>query len=136
MRSDAVDLHDEASAEYKAAFDWYESSLLILKRVPRPCPSVLWRDRAGILISNSQLHRDPERLSFSSSPLRFNLNHPLNSRNVVTKAAPCPLLRTRHKSPPHRIAMNVSQLLDALSLGPDVEVIVSGLPERTALNLA
>ncbi|MFZ0773756.1 MAG: type II toxin-antitoxin system RelE/ParE family toxin [Candidatus Sulfotelmatobacter sp.] len=23
MRSDAVDLHDEASAEYDAAFDWY-----------------------------------------------------------------------------------------------------------------
>jgi hypothetical protein len=79
--------------------------------------------------------RDPEQLSPSSRPLRFNLHHSLHSGNIVTEAAPRPLLRTRHKSSPHRIAMKVPQLLDALSLGPDVEVVIACLPERPALNL-
>ena len=32
--------------------------------------------------------------------------------------------------------MDVSQLLDPLSLRPDVEVVVAGLPKRTTLNFA
>lgn len=57
------------------------------KRVPRPCPGVFCRDRAGILILNAQLRRDRKPLSLSRSPARLNLHHALGSGGVVTKAA-------------------------------------------------
>jgi len=88
------------------------------------------------LISNSQLRYHPKWFSLPCGPLRLNFHDPLNSRNVVTKAAPRPQFRTRHQASTYRIAMNIAQLLDALSLGPDVEVVVAGLPERSTLNLA
>src|SRR5580704_15119651 len=54
----------------------------------------------------------------------------------MTKAAPRPQFRARHQPSIHGIAMDVSQLLDALGFAPDIEIVVARLPERPALGLA
>ena len=107
----------------------------LFSRVPRPCRCVLCRDRAGNLTS-CNLRHNSELLPLPRGPLRLNFHHSLNSRKIVTEAAPSPLLRTRHQSSLHRIAMDVAQLLDSLGFAPNIEVVVSRLPERSALHLA
>ena len=99
-------------------------------RVPRPCPSAFWRDRAGTLTWAHE-RRQPIQLPFPGSPLRLNLNHPFHSRNIVAKTAPNPLLRTPNQPAHHRIPMDVPQLLDPLLLSPYIEIVVTLAPEQT-----
>jgi len=47
--------------------------------MPRPCPCVFRRDRAGILILNPQLRRYYKEFPFPRRPLRFNFNRSLDS---------------------------------------------------------
>ncbi len=105
-------------------------------RVPRPCPCVLCRDRAGTLILRHPLQRDAELFSPARRPLRFNFYDALGSRDIVSKAAPRPQLGAGHQSSGYRIAMDVAQLLDAFGLAPDVEVVVTREPEWPTLELA
>jgi hypothetical protein len=51
------------------------------------------------------------------------------AEGVEAEAAPAPLLRALHQSARDRIAMHVAQFLDALLLGPNVEVVEARLPE-------
>jgi hypothetical protein len=53
------------------------------------------------------------------------------SAEIPAEAAPFPFLRRIDQPARDRIAMNVSQLLDSLLLGPDVEVVKSRLPKMT-----
>jgi hypothetical protein len=69
-----------------------------------------------------------------SYPKRRSLNFIHNYRarlviGVMTKTAPCPLLRFRNKSSFYRIAMYVTQLLEPFLLGENDEVIKSRLPD-------
>jgi hypothetical protein len=104
-----------------------------ISRVLRPCPCVRCRVRAGNLTSGNLRHNS-ELLSLPRGPLRLNFHHSFHSRKIVPEAAPRPLLRTRHQSSPHRIAMDVAQLVDSLGFAPNIEVVVSRLPERSALH--
>jgi len=83
-----------------------------------------------------QLWRDAELLSPARRPLGLDLHDAFDSRDIVTKAAPRPLLGACHQSSTHRITVDVAQLLDAFGLAPDVEVVVTREPERSTLELA
>src|SRR5207253_11270202 len=53
-------------------------------------------------------------LAPSRGPLTFNLYPSFAACRVLPKTAPFPVLRTRAQPSPHRIAMNVAQLLHEL----------------------
>ena len=55
-------------------------------------------------------------------PLRLNFHHSSSARNVMPKTAPRPILRTPHQATLHRIAMNVTQLLDSPGVASHIEV--------------
>ncbi len=103
--------------------------------MPRPCLCAFCRDRAGNL-TLYKLRNDPELFPLPRGPLRLNLHYSLDPGNIMTKTAPSPLLGIRDQSPSHRIAMDIPQLLDPPSLAPDIEVVIPGQPERTALRFA
>ena len=56
--------------------------------------------------------------------------------SILTIAAPWPLVRFKHQASLNRIAVNVAQLLDALLLGEDDEVLEASLPEVAAFERA
>src|SRR5437667_4921971 len=93
----------------------------LLQRVPCPCLSWFWRDRAGQFIPTDYLQGQAEPFPFSSCPLGLDFHHTLDAGNVMTKAAPRQLFRTFDQPSLHRIAMDVA-----------FEVIVTRLPEWTA----
>ena len=103
-----------------------------LPRVPRSCRAFC--DRAGILTSYP--HHDSHLFSLPRRPLRLNLHHSFNPRKIVTKTAPRPILRTLRQTALYRITVHVTQLLDPLGLAPDIEVVISRLPQQTALGRA
>ena len=100
--------------------------------VPRPCLSVLWRDRAGVLIWTNKSQRHTEKLPLPGCPLRLDLNHTLNSRNIVKKTTPDPILRIQNQSSLHGIAMHVAQFFNSLLFAPYVEVVIGGLAHLCA----
>src|SRR5579864_5021192 len=51
------------------------------------------------------------------------------SEKIITKTAPGPLLGRSHQAPRHGIPVDVSQLLDSLRVGPNVEIVKARLPE-------
>ena len=51
------------------------------------------------------------------------------SVGIRAVATPPPILRTRHQSAHHRIAMHVLQLLNLFLLAPQIEIIETTLPE-------
>lgn len=63
-------------------------------------------------------------------PVRLNFDYPCFSRRVVTEAGPSPLFGLRYQTPLHRIAVHISQLLDALTFRKNIEIVIAGLPER------
>jgi len=65
-------------------------------------------------------------------PVRLDLDHTRPPRQVVPVAAPLPAFRILHQASPHRIPVDVPQLLYPLLLAPHVEVIVARLPEVPA----
>ena len=69
-------------------------------------------------------------------PVGFDLHSACLSCRVVAEAAPRPLVRLGDEPARHRVAMHVVELLDALGLGVNIEVIVAALPEgpRAALH--
>src|ERR1700716_3782007 len=62
-------------------------------------------------------------------PFRLDLDPSLTAGCVVAKTAPLPLFRTLAQPSLHRIAMNVTQLLDKLRVIANVEIVVPLLPE-------
>src|SRR5437868_6463812 len=90
-----------------------------------PKPVLLWW---GSSRSRAQ-RRNAHSLSASCGPLRFNLHHTWLACNIVTKAAPRPVLRTLHETACDGILMNVSKLLGVFLLRPNVEVVVALLPK-------
>ena len=48
----------------------------------------------------------------------------------MSETAPGPVLRFLHQSAFYGVAVYVAQLFDALALTPDIEVVVTLLPER------
>ncbi len=78
------------------------------------------------------------RLSFAAvpCPFGFNLHCPFYAQQVVTEAGPLPALRLFHQTALYRVAVHVAQLLDMLSVGQHVEVMVTTLPELLAPVLA
>src|SRR6266852_6169311 len=53
------------------------------------------------------------------------------SVGIGAVATPPPILRTRHQSAHHRIAMHVLQLLNLFLLAPQIEIVETTLPEPT-----
>jgi hypothetical protein len=51
------------------------------------------------------------------------------TEGIPTKTAPAPLFRRRHQPALHRIAMDVTKLLNPLALCPNIEIIKPRLPE-------
>jgi len=68
-------------------------------------------------------------LSASRGPVGFDLNDTRLTRQIMSKAAPGPILRALDQAASDRIAVDVAQLLDTLLLGPDIEIVVALLPE-------
>jgi len=64
-------------------------------------------------------------------PLLIPTHQPCLTISVGAIAAPCPLIRLRHRTALHRIAMHVAQLLHALLFGPHVVVVKAALPDLT-----
>src|SRR5579862_2104575 len=119
----------------KITRSWWRSWLRSSKaRVPRPCVCVLCRHRAGILTPYP--HHDSRLFPLPRRPLRLDLHDSFNAGSVVSKAAPCPILRALHQASLHRIAMNVTQLLDALARAPHIEVVIPRQPQQTTLGRA
>ena len=79
--------------------------------------------------ARSRSGRFHARCASASGPLRLNLDCSRFAGRVVTKAAPRPVLRFRYESALHRIAMKIAQLLSELAFTPDIEVVVTLLPE-------
>ena len=52
----------------------------------------------------------------------------------MAEAAPRPILGALDQGSFHGIAVDVAQLLDSLVVGPHVEIVVAGLPERAAFR--
>jgi hypothetical protein len=52
-------------------------------------------------------------------------------QKIVTITRPAPILRSFHKTSGDRIAVHVLQLFDSLVMGEHIEVVITGLPERT-----
>jgi hypothetical protein len=48
----------------------------------------------------------------------------------MTETAPIPVLRLSYQPALHRIAMQIPQLLYKFPLAPDIEIVVTLLPER------
>lgn len=63
-------------------------------------------------------------------PEGLNLHSAFDSCCVMPEARPRPVLRSLDKAADDRVAMHITQLLDVLVFGEDVEVVVTGLPER------
>jgi hypothetical protein len=82
------------------------------------------------------LRLNAKQLPLPSGPLRLNLHYSRDPGNIVTETAPSPLLGTRNQSPPHRVPMDISQLLDPPSLAPHIDVVIPSQPERPALRFA
>src|SRR5271166_5065600 len=55
--------------------------LILLPRVACPCPSVCWRDRAGILVRNHAEHKDDPSAP-STRPFAQNVSRPMTSFTV------------------------------------------------------
>src|SRR5207245_368533 len=58
----------------------------LLQRVPCPCLSWFWRDRAGQFIPTDYLQGQAKPFPFSSCPLGLDFHHTLDAGNVTTKA--------------------------------------------------
>src|SRR5437867_12413584 len=100
------------------------------------CPvlvSRFLRDRAGILTFTDDRY-NPDPFSFRRSPLGLDLHKSINTDRVVNEAAPLPIFGTRNQISSHRIPMDVPQLLNSLRFSPNIEVVITRLPERTALR--
>ena len=96
-------------------------------RVPRSSSA-----RAGFFCRRPHSRAQEYSRTFpsASGPPRLNLNCPHLSGRVMTETAPRPVLRFRHEPAPHRISVKIAQLLSKLSFTPDIEVVVTLLPER------
>ena len=73
----------------------------------------------------------PSHRSFALSccPFRLDFYEAFDSCCVVSVAAPLPVLRSLAQSLLHRIAVNISQLLHKLVIVPDIEIVITLLPE-------
>lgn len=54
----------------------------------------------------------------------------------MAEAAPPPIFWAFDQTALHGIAVDVAQFLDSFIVGPDVEVVVTRLPERAAFGRA
>jgi hypothetical protein len=70
-----------------------------------------------------------QALTLSCCPLGFDLYYSFFAGGVVNEAAPRPAFGLGHKPAFDWIAVDITQLLDALGFGPDGEVVVTHLPE-------
>ena len=71
--------------------------------------------------------------------MRFDLDHSKLAVCVVPEARPLPLLRLLDQPALHRVAVHIAKFLDPLLFAPDVEIVVTALPElnlSTLLQLA
>jgi hypothetical protein len=93
------------------------------------CPVLALLGREPNHRSPPNFRSDSHQFAFPRCPFRFNLHNAFEARSVVPKAGPRPIFRFRDQPPRHWVAMHIPQLLNALLLGPDVEIIVPRLPE-------
>ncbi len=64
--------------------------------------------------------------------MQLDLDYVVLTRQIVTVAAPAPVFRPGNQSADYRIAVNVAQLFNVFTFAPDVEILISRLPERMA----
>ena len=69
------------------------------------------------------------------SPLGFDFYSAGFAGEVVAIAAPWPVFGVFCEASFYRVAVDVLELLDVLLVGEDVEVVVAGLPELSAVVL-
>src|SRR5208282_26797 len=91
--------------------------------------------KGGLLGALPDGGKDSLLFAFGCCPVRFDLDHSLFASQIVMEAAPYPILRTLRQSTLYWITVNITQLLDALLLAPDVEIVIACLPERLRLNI-
>jgi len=72
---------------------------------------------------------------FPSRNRRLDLDGADFSHGVVTIAAPEPVFRSRDQVAMDGIAVDVLEFLDALLGSPDVEVVITGLPEASVVTV-
>lgn len=65
-------------------------------------------------------------------PLGRNLDSAFRSGGVVDEAAPRPVFRFRNQAALHGVPVHVPKLLDALAVCPNIEVVVTRIPEGRA----
>jgi hypothetical protein len=81
----------------------------------------------GAVFANANRRNDPQFFSAPRGPVGFDLDHSTCACEIVTEAAPSPVLGALHQSTHDRIAMDVSQLLHKFALAPHVEIVVTCL---------
>src|SRR5581483_1034281 len=86
-------------------------------------------------IQRARLAGPRSNFHFQYGPV-VDLDQPLFSESVSAEAAPAPKLRGGHQAARHGIAMDVAQLLDALAIAPNIEIVEAFLPDmlRSALE--
>jgi len=77
--------------------------------------------RLGGVFANASRWHDPQPLSPPRGPLRFDLDHSVRAYEIVTEAAPYPILGPPHQTAGDWVSMDVSQLLHKFALAPHVE---------------
>jgi hypothetical protein len=100
--------------------------------VPHPCRGLC--DRVGTLTFADNPGLGSHALALTRRPSRFDFDCAFNTSCIVAEAAPRPILRVLDQTSFHGIAVDVAQFFYSLLLAPHVEIVVSGLPERTAFG--
>jgi len=71
------------------------------------------------------------KFAFAGGPEGFDFNNSFRSRNIVSEAAPFPILGALDESAFYGVAVEVAEFFEMLGFAPDVEVVVALLPEMT-----
>jgi hypothetical protein len=83
----------------------------------------------GILIFPLHLREHSLPLSLPLGPLGFDFDRTLNPHCVMVEAAPQPILGPLDDPAMHRVAVYAAEYLGSLRFAPDVEIVVTRLPE-------
>jgi hypothetical protein len=74
-------------------------------------------------VAHISLLRSESPVTRHRFPWRLDLDNAALPRTVVAKTRPRPILWLRYQPASHRVAVHIFQLLDALAIGKDIEVV-------------
>ena len=85
--------------------------------------------RESVDWSGSNVEADAHRLALACGPFRLDLDCAFGAGGIMAKARPRPIPRSFNQATRNRVPAQIAQLFDALLLAPDIEVVLSHLPE-------